>query len=106
MKKIALTLTLAATLIGSAAMLPCLAQTPTTAATAAPAADHAQLEAAIQQLGLKPRQKIGIGKILKEAKANGQERKVTMEQIGAVLTPEQKTKLVDLLKTSAAQPKP
>ena len=106
MKKIALTLTLVATLLGSGARLPCYAQTPNPAATAAPAVDHAQLEAALKQLGLKPRQKIEIGRLMKEAKAKGQDRKVTMQQLGAVLTPEQKTQLVDLLKTPAAQPKP
>ena len=98
MKKLALHLAMSALMLGGGSMsYSVLAQTNTTAPAAG---DHAQLEAAIQKLGLSPRQKIQIAKIVREAKANGQDKLVTAEQVSAVLTPDQKAQLTNELKAA------
>jgi len=58
-----------------------------------PAADRGRIEEALKELDLKPRQRLSIGKILRDAKASGQDRQLTRQQIREVLTAEQQEQL-------------
>ena len=93
MNRIFIHLAIIAALGGSFTQVPALAQ-----AGAGASESHARMEAAFKQLDLKPRQKIEIGKILRNARATGQDKSITLQQIATVLTPEQKNKLMELLK--------
>ncbi len=95
MKKFLLTLSL---LLGSGlATFPGYAQPPINE----PAGDHARLRAALQEIGLSPRQKVSIARVLKEGKASGLDRRTMLEQVGAVLTPGQKAQLAEKLKAAS-----
>jgi Spy/CpxP family protein refolding chaperone len=109
-KNFVITLALAAVLGAPAA----LAQTPAPPPNGPPPAgapaanskvDHQKIEAALKQLNLTPRQKIQMARIMKTAKENNQDKKVTMKQIAQVLTPDQQAKLKKMLEQKAAQPK-
>jgi len=103
MKKIALTLSLL-TLLGAAPgfVAPALAQTPAAPATPGAAGGHGELRAALQQLDLKPRQKLDIMKVVKNAEASGQDPKQTLQQIIGTLDPAQKEKLMQLMAAKKA----
>jgi hypothetical protein len=92
------------TLLGLAPGLlaPVYAQTPTPAPPAAGQNSHAQLEASLQQLNLRPRQKIEILKVVKAAKDSGQDKAVTLEQVMGILEPAQKEQLLGIMKANAA----
>lgn len=66
---------------------PSFAQDPPGATSAD---KKAEFEAILKKLNLTPRQKLAVAKIVRNAKASGQERAVTAEQIAQELTPEQK----------------
>jgi len=111
-KKFLLAMAAAATLATNVLIPVASAQTPAPpppppagapVAPAANAADHDKLEAALKQLNLTMRQKIQIGKIVKAAKANGQDKKVTMKQISGVLSPDQMAKLKQMLDAKASK---
>lgn len=65
----------------------------------------AEFEEIFKKLNLTPRQKLAVAKIVRNAKASGQERAVTAEQIAQELTPDQKKILMDELKAEAAAKK-
>ena len=101
MKKNVLSLLLGCILCGGAVLAPASAQPP----PSPDAAKRAELEDIVQKLGLTPRQKIGVAKILREAKANGQDKATTAEQIGGLLNPDQKKILLDEMMEKAAEKK-
>ena len=74
-------------------------------ASPSPQVNRAELEDIVQQLGLTPRQKIAVARILRDAKASGQDKAVTAEQIGAQLNPDQKKILMDAMMQKAAEKK-
>ena len=102
MKKMALVLSLTA-LLGAGFATPTFAQTPAAPATPGAAGSHGQLRAALQQLDLKPRQKLQIMEIVKGAEASGQDPKATLQQIVGTLEPAQKEKLMQLMAAKKAQ---
>ncbi len=105
MKKFALVLSLTA-LLGAGFVAPVHAQTPDApAAPATPGAagSHGQLRAALQQLDLRPRQKIQIMEIVKGAESSGQDPKATLQQIVGTLEPAQKEKLMQLMAAKKGQ---
>lgn len=103
MKKIALSLSLLAMLAAAPGFVaPVLAQTPAAPATPGAAGSHGQLRAALQQLDLKPRQKLQIMEVVKGAEASGQDPKTTFEQILGTLEPAQKEKLMQLMAAKKA----
>ncbi len=73
---------------------------------AATSADKkAEFEEIFKKLSLTPRQKFALAKIVRNAKASGQDRLVTAEQIAKELTPDQKQILMAELKAEAAAKK-
>lgn len=66
----------------------------------------AAFEEIFKKLNLTPRQKVAIAKIVRNAKASGQERAATAEQIAQELTPDQKKILYQELKAEAAAKTP
>lgn len=67
---------------------------------------RAEFEEIFKKLNLTPRQKLAVAKIVRNAKASGQERAVTAEQIAKELTPDQKKILVSELKAEASARNP
>ena len=65
----------------------------------------AEFEEIFKKLNLTPRQKLAVAKIVRNAKASGQERAVTAQQIAKELTPDQKKILMEELKAEAATKK-
>jgi Spy/CpxP family protein refolding chaperone len=87
-------------LSAGAGILPALAQTNTTAP------ERSRFEEALQGLDLSPRQRGQIGKIVRDARANGQDRKQTVEQVRAVLTPDQREQLSQQMRQQVPPPAP
>jgi len=100
MKKNVLSLLLGCILCGGAVVTPVWAQSPSPNAAKA-----AELEDIIQKLNLTPRQKIGVARIMRDAKASGQDKAVTAEQIGGLLNPDQKKILMDAMIEKAVEKK-
>jgi len=97
MKKIVLSVLLAGSLVGGLLATPVYAQQP-----APTDAKKAEMEEIVKKLNLSPRQKIQVGRILRDAKASGQDKMTTAEQIGPLLTDAQKQILKAELKAKAA----
>ena len=94
MKKLALTLALAATFATGAIAPAVHAQAPAPSpAAAAPDVDREKIKAALQSLGLTPKQKMDAVRIMKAAKDGNQDKMTTLKQLEGVLTPDQMNKL-------------
>ena len=106
MMKNVLSVLLGCFLCGGAVMVPVWAQTPPPSPSPSPdAARAAELQDILPKLNLTPRQKISVMRIMRDAKASGQDKAVTAEQIGALLTPDQKKILMDEMMAKAAEKK-